>query len=49
VQKDESLVTLEVKNNTIAQVKGKHNRKPTNDEVKALQDFAKCRNLQVNF
>lgn len=48
-RKDESLITFEVRNNTIMQVKGKHNRKPTKDEEKALQDFAKCRNLKVNF
>ena len=48
-EKDESLITFEVRNNTIMQVKGMHNRKPTNDEVKALQEFANCRNMSCNF
>lgn len=48
-EKEESLITFEVRNNVIMQVKGLHNRKPIKDEILALQDFAKCRNMEVNF
>lgn len=47
--KDESLITFEVRHNTIVQVKGSHNRKPTSSEKQALKDFAVCRKMEVNF
>ena len=47
--KQESLITFEVRHNAIVQVKGLHNRKPTQSEVQALKDFAKYRKLEVNF
>lgn len=49
INKDESLITFEVRHNDIVQVRGLHNRKPTENEVKALQDFAKYRKLGCNF
>lgn len=48
-EKDESLITIEVRHNTICQVRGLHNRKPTDKEVQAIKDFAKCREIEVNF
>lgn len=47
--KEESLITFEVRHNTIVQVRGLHNRKPTKKEQQALKDFAKCRKMEVNF
>lgn len=47
--KEESLITFEVRNNTIMQVKGMHNRKPNEHEVKALKEFAEKRKMEVNF
>ena len=47
--KEESLITFEVRNNAIVQVKGKHNRKPSDSEVLALQEFAKARGLETRF
>lgn len=47
--KEESLITFEVRHNTIVQVRGLHNRKPTEKEQQALRDFAKCRKMEVNF
>ena len=47
--KEESLITFEVRHNTIVQVRGLHNRKPTEKEQQALKDFAKCRKMEVNF
>ena len=47
--KEESLITFEVRHNTIVQVRGLHNRKPSKSEIDALSNFAKARNLEVNF
>ena len=47
--KEESLITFEVRHNTIVQVRGMHNRKPSEKEVSALKEFAKCRGLEVSF
>ena len=47
--KEESLITFEVRHNTIVQVRGLHNRKPTENEQQALKEFAKCRKMEVNF
>ena len=47
--KEESLITFEVRHNTIVQVRGLHNRKPTENEQKALREFAKYRKMEVNF
>lgn len=49
IDKDESLITFEVRHNTIVQVRGLHNRKPSTSEVQALKDFAKYRKLDCNF
>ena len=49
IDKDESLITFEVRHNDIVQVRGLHNRKPTEKEKQALIDFAKCRKMEVNF
>lgn len=38
--KEDSLITFEVRNNAIVQVKGSHNRKPTRQEQLALLSFA---------
>lgn len=46
---EESLITLEVKDNAIVQVKGSHNRRPSDEERKALEQFAKDRKLGVRF
>lgn len=46
---EESLITLEVKDNAIVQVKGSHNRRPSEEERKALEQFAKDRKLGVRF
>lgn len=48
-KEDESLITLEVKDNAIVQVKGSHNRRPSDEERKALEQFAKDRKLGVRF
>ena len=48
-KQEESLITLEVKDNAIVQVRGSHNRKPSDEERKALEQFAKDRNLGVRF
>lgn len=48
-KQDESLITLEVKDNAIVQVKGSHNRKPSDEERKALEQFAKNREMEVRF
>ena len=48
-KQEESLITLEVKDNAIVQVKGSHNRKPSEEERKALEQFAKDRKLGVRF
>lgn len=47
--KEESLITFEVRHNAIVQVRGLHNRKPTEKEKQALIDFAKCRKMEVDF
>lgn len=47
--KEESLITFEVRHNTIVQVRGLHNRKPTSSEINALQNFAKARGLETNY
>ena len=47
--KEESLITFEVRHNAIVQVKGLHNRKPNDKEQQALKDFAKYRKMEVNF
>ena len=47
--KEESLITFEVRHNTIVQVRGLHNRKPTENEQQALREFAKYRKMEVNF
>ena len=47
--KEESLITFEVRHNTIVQVKGLHNRKPSQQEILALNDFAIDRKLECNF
>lgn len=47
--KEESLITFEVRHNTIVQVRGLHNRKPMKNEIQALQDFAKARGLETNY
>ena len=49
IDKDESLITFEVRHNDIVQVRGLHNRKPSTSEVQALKDFAKYRKLGCNF
>ena len=49
IDKDESLITFEVRHNDIVQVRGLHNRKPNENEVQALKDFAKYRKLGCNF
>lgn len=46
---EESLVTLEIRHNTIVQVRGLHNRRPTKNETESLQAFAKARGLSYNF
>lgn len=43
---DESLVTVEIKDGTISQHKGKHNRPTTEEENKFLKEFAKARNYK---
>lgn len=48
-KEEESLITLEVKDNAIVQVKGSHNRRPSDEERKALEQFAKDRKLGVRF
>lgn len=48
-KQEESLITLEVRNNAIVQVKGSHNRKPNEEERKALEEFAKNREMEVRF
>lgn len=48
-KQEESLITLEVKDNAIVQVKGSHNRRPSDEERKALEEFAKDRKLGVRF
>lgn len=48
-KQEESLITLEVKDNAIVQVKGSHNRRPSEEERKALEEFAKDRKLGVRF
>ena len=48
-KQEESLITLEVKDNAIVQVRGSHNRKPSEEERKALEQFAKDRKLGVRF
>ena len=47
--KDESLITFEVRHDEIVQVRGLHNRRPNEKEIKALKDFAKYRKLGCNF
>lgn len=49
IDEEESLITLEVRNGDIVQVKGKHNRKPTEKESEVLVEFAKDRKLGVRF
>lgn len=48
-KEEESLITLEIKDNAIVQVKGSHNRRPSEEERKALEQFAKDRKLGVRF
>ena len=48
-KQEESLITLEIKDNAIVQVRGSHNRKPSDEERKALEQFAKDRKLGVRF
>ena len=49
IDKDKSLITFEVRHNDIVQVRGLHNRKPNENEIQALKDFAKYRKLGCNF
>ena len=48
-EREESLITMEIRHNTICQVRGLHNRKPNDKEIQAIKDFAKCREIEVNF
>lgn len=48
-KQEESLITLEVKDNAIVQVRGSHNRRPSDEERKALEQFANDRKLGVRF
>jgi len=41
-----SLITLEVREGKICQARGMHNRKPTNEENKAIEEFAKKSKLE---
>jgi DNA-directed RNA polymerase subunit RPC12/RpoP len=43
---DESLITIEVRNNCIRQVKGKLNRKPFSEEVEFVGEWAKNKELE---
>ena len=45
-KKDESLITFEVRNNKIVQVRGLHNRKANKEENRALSEFAKYRKME---
>lgn len=45
-KKDESLITFEVRNNRIVQVRGLHNRKPNKEEERALEEFTKYRKME---
>lgn len=47
--KDESLITFEVRNDRIVQVRGLHNRKPIQEEIDALKDFATKRKLELSY
>lgn len=47
--KEESLITFEVRHNDIVQVRGLHNRKPNDKEIQALKEFAKYRKLGCDF
>ena len=46
-EKDTSLITFEVRDNRIVQIRGLHNRKATQQEMSALQEFANCRKLEI--
>ena len=46
-KEEESLITFEVRNNRIVQVKGLHNRKPNDSEINALKEFAKDREMEL--
>jgi len=46
---NESLVTFEVRDNNIVQVKGMHNRKPFENEIKFLTKYAEAKGLGLQF
>jgi hypothetical protein len=45
---DNSLITIEVRNNEIKQVKGKLNRKPTVDEIEFVKMWAEKKELKIH-
>lgn len=45
----ESLITIEIRDNKVTQVKGSHNRKPNDNEIEEIVKFAKDRELGVSF
>lgn len=47
-KKDESLVTLEVRNGGIIQARGAHNRKVTKDELAVIKRYAENRELVIS-
>ena len=47
-KKDESLVTLEVRNGGIIQARGAHNRKVNNEELAVIKRYAENRELQIS-
>lgn len=52
LEKDVSLITVEIRNNEIVQVKGNANRNPKNKEIEALTRYAEMKSLKftpINF
>lgn len=48
-KQDESLLTVEVRNNKVVQVRGKFNRYPTDEEKSFINNWAINKNLKINY
>lgn len=46
---DESLVTIEVRGGVVRQVRGKFNRRPTEEENNFVKEWAKTKNLELRY
>ena len=47
--KDESMITMEVRDGSVVQCRGMHNRKTTKEEDEAIKTFAEKQKLKLSY